>query len=81
MTFEQLPEPLMELAPVPCGDHPIVTDHLARTALQLVSEALTDMRDMLSVHSDMAPASAAHMAGLIGVLSGATLDWLERWPQ
>jgi hypothetical protein len=67
--------------PVPSGDNDVVCDHLARRTLAIITAALREVDMVAAVHDDVAPASATHVRGLLGVLSGDTLDWLRAWPR
>ncbi|WP_280351500.1 hypothetical protein [Nocardia abscessus] len=65
---------------VPTGDHPITADHLANKAIALVSGALSEIVDVVSVHEDMAPRSACYVLELAGTLADTTIQWMHRWP-
>ncbi len=74
MSSESIP------VPVPTGDHPVVVEHLARSVLQTVMEALSDLDTALSVHVDVAPVSAEHVRRYVSAVACETLLCIERWP-
>jgi len=65
---------------VPVGDHPIVTEHVVRRVVQIVTAALTDLDTVLSVHGDAAPTSVSHVYRFVSAVAAETIDCLESWP-
>ncbi|MCX4098054.1 hypothetical protein [Nocardia sp. alder85J] len=63
----------------PSGDHPLTSEHLVVSAVSLITQALTDITDVLEVHADMAPTTALRVIDLAGTVATETSDWLHRW--
>ncbi len=65
---------------VPDGDDPEKTEHLARSSVNRIMEALNGMGSDVSRHQDAAPKSAAHIQQLRGAVARLLLEGLEDWP-
>ena len=66
---------------VPAGDHPVTAGHIADQSVRLILAALTEIVEIIEIHGDMAPTSAAYVTELANIVAGETLAWTRRWPK
>ncbi|WP_280407088.1 hypothetical protein [Nocardia brasiliensis] len=66
---------------VPLGDHPITAEHLANKTVALITAALSEVVEVVAVHEDMAPRTAAYVLELGSTLADTTIAWMKQWPK
>ncbi|MFR9772420.1 hypothetical protein [Nocardia sp. SC052] len=78
--FERQARELAELLKVtPPGDHPIVAEHLGNGVVLYIAGALSDIRQTVEIHHDMAPVAAHRVMEYTQQTADLTLKWLRTW--
>ncbi len=64
---------------VPPGDNALTSEHLVLTAVARITQALSEITEVLVVHADMAPVTALRVTDLATTVANTAVDWLHGW--
>ncbi len=64
---------------VPPGDNPLTCEHLLQSAVAKITQALSEITEILDVHADVAPVTALRVTDLAFVVANTAIEWLEAW--